>query len=399
MTRQAMLEGIRVTDLTTVFFGPYCTQTLADLGADVVKLEPAEGDTSRLIGNPPTTPGMGPVFMRLNRGKRTVDWDLKTESGREAMRRLIEVSDVFIHNIRSDAIERAGLGYESVRKIRPDIVYVHCTGFDESGPYAGLQAYDDIIQAATGLAQLLPMADGNPQPRFMPAAIADKVSGLHAVYGVLAAIIHKLRTGEGQFVDVAMLDSMVGFLSGQVAEYTTTGQHHAQLGNGSVSGKPTADRFRCGDGFLVLAVLTDKQFGNLMRALGREDALRDPRFADWPSRSANKVALREVIEHAMRDGDPASWERRLIDADAPCGQVNSIADVTAHPQLAHREMIQEVSTPYGSVRLAGSAFRMAHGTGGLDRPIALPGEHTDEVLASIGYDPQAIAALRADKVV
>jgi len=192
---------------------------------------------------------------------------------------------------------------------------------------------------------------------------------------------------------------MVGFLSGQVAEYTTTGQRHEQLGNGSVSGKPTADRFRCGKGFLVLAVLTDKQFGNLMRALGREEALRDPRFVDWPSRSANKGALRELIEDAMSEGDPASWERRLVDADAPCGQVNSIADVTAHPQLAHREMIQDVQTPYGPVRLAGSAFRMAHGTGGLDRPMSLPGEHTDEVLASIGYDAQAIAALRADQVV
>ena len=211
MSRPALLEGIHVTDLTTVFFGPYCTQTLADLGAEVVKLEPADGDTARLVGNPPKTPGMGPVFMRLNRGKRNINWDLKSDAGREAMRRQLARSDVFIHNIRADAVDRLGLSYEAVKAIRPDIVYVHCTGFDQRGPYAALQAYDDIIQASTGLATLLPMADGNARPRFLPAAIADKVSGLHAVYGVLAAISHKLRTGEGQHVEVPMFESLVSF--------------------------------------------------------------------------------------------------------------------------------------------------------------------------------------------
>jgi len=207
----ALLEGLRITDLTTVFFGPYCTQTLADLGAEVVKLEPADGDTARLVGNPPKTPGMGPVFLRLNRGKRNIDWDLKTDSGRQAMKALLAQSDVFIHNIRADAVGRLGLDYDSVKAIRPDIVYVHCTGFDQSGPYAGLQAYDDIIQASTGMASLLPMADGNARPRFLPTAIADKVSGLHAVYGVLAAIIHKLRTGQGQHVEVPMFESLASF--------------------------------------------------------------------------------------------------------------------------------------------------------------------------------------------
>lgn len=210
--KPAMLEGIRVADLTTVFFGPHCTATLADLGADVIKLEPqGDGDSARLVGNPPCTPGMGPVFMRLNRGKRNVDWDLKSAAGREAFTALLATTDVFIHNIRREAVERLGFGYEAARKIRPDIIYVHCSGFDQRGPYAALQADHGIIQAASGLAQLLPMVDGNPQPRFLPAAIADKVSGLHAGHGVLAAIIHKLRTGEGQYVEVPMFESMVSF--------------------------------------------------------------------------------------------------------------------------------------------------------------------------------------------
>ena len=200
-----MLQGLRITDMTTVIFGPYTTQILADLGADVVKVEPAGGgDTVRLIGRPPVTPGMGPAHLRLNRGKRSVDWDLRSEAGRAALTRLLQTSDVFIHNLRADAIERLGFGVDAVRALRPDIVYVHCTGFDQRGPNAGLQAYDDIIQAASGAASLLPHVDGNPQPRFLPMAVADKVSGLHAAYAVLAAIVHRLRTGEGQAVEVPM---------------------------------------------------------------------------------------------------------------------------------------------------------------------------------------------------
>ena len=215
MKRQALLEGIRVTDLTTVFFGPYCTQTLADLGAEVVKLEPAEGDTSRLIGTPPTTPGMGPVFMRLNRGKRTVDWDLKSEAGREAMRRLIEVSDVFIHNIRTDAIGRAGLGYDEGRKIRPDIVYVHCTGFDETGPYAGLQAYHGGVQHLRGVAerrQALATAANQLRQTRQALAAADlpppRVSGAGTgSFGIEAAsgLWDEIQPGSFLFMDADYL--------------------------------------------------------------------------------------------------------------------------------------------------------------------------------------------------
>jgi len=368
-------------------------------GADVIKVEAVEGDAMRLSGSSSewTQRQLSPSWMAVNANKRSMTLDLTKPAAREIVERLATEVDVVCENFRPGVLERRGMGWSQLSKINPRLIYCGISGFGSTGPERGTASFDGKIQAMSGLMSLT----GEPVNGPMRAgfAVADITTGITAAFAVASALFQRTHTGEGQFVDVAMLDSMVGFLSGQVAEYTTTGQRHEQLGNGSVSGKPTADRFRCGSGFLVLAVLTDKQFGNLMRALGREDALSDPRFADWPSRSANKAALRELIEAAMSDGDPASWERRLIDADAPCGQVNSIADVTAHPQLAHREMLQEVQTPYGPVRLAGSAFRMAHGTGGLDRPISQPGEHTDEVLASIGYDAQAIAALRADKVV
>jgi crotonobetainyl-CoA:carnitine CoA-transferase CaiB-like acyl-CoA transferase len=399
MNQAKAFAGVRILDFTHYLAGPFCTFQLAVQGADVIKVEAVEGDAMRLSGASSewTQRQLSPSWMAVNANKRSMTLDLTKPAAREIVERLAAEVDVVCENFRPGVLERRGMGWSQLSKINPRLIYCGISGFGSTGPERGTASFDGKIQAMSGLMSLT----GEPVNGPMRAgfAVADITTGITAAFAVASALYQRTHTGEGQFVDVAMLDSMVGFLSGQVAEYTTTGHRHEQLGNGSVSGKPTADRFRCGKGFLVLAVLTDKQFGNLMRTLGREDALRDPRFADWPSRSANKVALRELIEHAMRDGDPASWERRLIDADAPCGQVNSIADVTAHPQLAHRDMLQEVQTPYGPVRLAGSAFRMAHGTGGLDRPIALPGEHTDEVLASIGYDDQAIAALRADKVV
>ena len=223
------LAGIRIADLATVVFGPYCTQILADLGADVIKIEPAEGDTARMIGTPAKTPGMGPVHLRLNRGKRSVIWDMKTEKGRKAMRRLIETSDVLIHNIRPAAIDRLGLGYEQVRKIRPDIVYVHCTGFALEGPYAGLQAYDDIIQAASGAVSLLPRVDGNPRPRYLPMLFADKVSGLHAVYATLAALIMRMRDGQGQHVEVPMFE-----VDHQLQHARTSVRRHIRAADGAL---------------------------------------------------------------------------------------------------------------------------------------------------------------------
>lgn len=399
MNQAKAFAGVRVLDFTHYLAGPFCTFQLAVQGADVIKVEAVGGDAMRLSGTSPewTQRQLSPSWMAVNANKRSMTLDLTKPAAREIVERLAAEVDVVCENFRPGVLERRGMGWSQLSKINPRLIYCGISGFGSTGPERGTASFDGKIQAMSGLMSLT----GEPVNGPMRAgfAVADITTGITAAFAVASALFQRTHTGEGQFVDIAMLDSMVGFLSGQVAEYTTTGQRHQQLGNGSVSGKPTADRFRCGNGFLVLAVLTDKQFGNLMRALGREEALSDPRFVDWPSRSANKAALRELIEAAMRDGDPASWERRLVEADAPCGQVNSIADVTAHPQLAHRDMIQDVQTPYGPVRLAGSAFRMAHGTGGLDRPIALPGEHTDEVLASIGYDAQAIAALRADKVV
>jgi crotonobetainyl-CoA:carnitine CoA-transferase CaiB-like acyl-CoA transferase len=216
---------------------------------------------------------------------------------------------------------------------------------------------------------------------------------------VASALYQRAQTGEGQFVDVSMLDAALSFLSGPVAEYTVTGHIHRQFGNLSTTGKVTGNRFKAGEGDLMLSVMTEKQFANLMRALGRADALDDRRFADWPTRAQNEPALRAVIEEELARDSAKNWEKRLTDADVPCAAIWPISEIVHHPQLAHREVLQRVEAPYGELTLVGSGFRLVDGGGGsIDRPPPTVGEHTDAVLVEAGYDEAEIAALRADGV-
>lgn len=212
MTNPRILEGINIVDMTSVIFGPYATQILADCGADVIKVEAPRGDFFRGAGKPAKTKGMGACHMTLNRGKRAITLDLGDDNDAGVMRELLETADVFIHNVRKAGVDRLGFGYAAAKAIKPDIIYVHCTGFGSGGPYEPLQCYDDVVQAASGLTSLMPLADRNPKPRYIPSAIVDKVAGLHGVYAVMGAIIHKLRTGEGQFVEVPMFEAFTHFL-------------------------------------------------------------------------------------------------------------------------------------------------------------------------------------------
>ena len=209
---RAMLEGLRVIDMTSVVFGPYCTQILADFGAEVVKVEAPGGDVFRYGAPSAHSKAMGPGYIALNRGKQSLVLDLKQEADRAILRDLLADADIFIHNVRAEAIERLGFDYDSARALAPDIIYAHCVGFGSGGPYAGLQAYDDVIQAASGTTTLLPRADGNERPRYLPSLIADKVAGLHAAYAVMAAVVHRLRTGQGQHVEVPMFEAFSSFM-------------------------------------------------------------------------------------------------------------------------------------------------------------------------------------------
>ncbi len=268
----AMLQGIKVVDLTTVVFGPYCTQLLAGLGAEVTKVEaPGIGDPFRWSAPAPATPSMAPGFLALNRGKRSIALDLKNPDDNAVMRQLLAEADVFVVNVRGKALERLGLDYETVRRLRPDIVYVHCVGFGQDGPYADLQAYDDVIQAATGTATLLPRVDGDPRPRYLPSLIADKVAGLHAAYGALAAIVHRQRTGEGQRVEVPMFEAFASFM---LLEHLGGQTFDPPLGPVGYARQidPLRQPFPTADGYISIVIYTHDAWDRAFALLG------DPAF-------------------------------------------------------------------------------------------------------------------------
>jgi crotonobetainyl-CoA:carnitine CoA-transferase CaiB-like acyl-CoA transferase len=294
-------------------------------------------------------------------------------------------------------MDRLGLGYEALAAVNPRLVYCAVSGFGHTGPERTTAAFDGKLQAMSGIMSITGDPAGGPMRAGF--AICDTIGGITAALAVASALYQRTHTGRGQFVDVAMLDAALAFIPGPVTEYTVAGIEQKQIGNGSVSRKPTAHRFRAGSGYLVLAVLTDRQFASLMRTIGRADALDDPRFKDWRARTDNADALREIIEGALAADEPKSWEARLTAADVPCSTVWKIDEIVRHPQLEHRDVLQTVETRYGPMRLVGAGFRLAHGGPGIEREPATLGEHTDEVLREAGYTTEQIAELRRDGVV
>lgn len=384
MSKQAPLAGIRIADMTTVVFGPYCTQILADLGADVIKVEPAEGDTARVIGVPPKTPMMGPVHLRLNRGKRSVAWDMKTEAGKAAARRLLETSDVFIHNIRPDAIDRLGLGYDAVKKLRPDIVYVHCTGFGLDGPYAGLQAYDDIIQAASGAVSLLPRVDGNPRPRYLPMLFADKVSGLHAAYATLAALMMRMRDGESQHVEVPMFEAITSF---NMLEHLCDATFVPPTGRWGYPRQldPVRQPMRTKDGYISIAPYVDERWVRFFHAAGHSEVLQEQRFIDKASRRKNMTQMYEVAESILPEKTTDEWLKILKEAQVPAIHANEISDVLDDPHLKSVGLFRRREHPSeGSYVEVGPPVRFSGFENPELRHAPVPGEHTDEINRELG---------------
>jgi len=391
--------GVRILDFTRYLAGPYGTYQLALLGADVVKIESQEGDETRgqLADKKWAERKMAPSFLAVNGNKRSITLDLRRPEAIEIVKRLVAGADVVWENFRGGVMDRLGLGYEVLSAINPRLIYCGVSGFGRTGPERTTAAFDGKLQAMSGIMSIT----GEPErgPTRAGFAICDTIGGVTAAFAVASALYQRTHTGRGQLVDVAMLDAALAFIPGPVSEYTVAGIEQRQIGNGSVSRKPTASRFRTRDGYLVLSVLTEKQFVSLMRALGRADALTDPRFKDWPARTENEPALREIIETALATDDPRSWETRLTAADVPCGSIWKIDEIVHHPQLEHRDVLQTIDSRYGPMRLVGAGFRLAHGSPGLDREPPTLGEHTDEILKEAGYGAEEIARLRREAVI
>jgi crotonobetainyl-CoA:carnitine CoA-transferase CaiB-like acyl-CoA transferase len=391
--------GIRILDFTRYLAGPYGTYQLALLGADVVKIESHEGDESRhlLVNREWADRKMASSFLAVNANKRSITLDLRKPAAIEVIKRLVPTADVVWENFRPGVMDRLGLGYDALAAINPQLIYCAVSGFGHTGPERTTAAFDGKLQAMSGIMSITGDPAGGPMRAGF--AICDTIGGMTAALAVSSALYQRQQTGRGQFVDVAMLDAALAFIPGPVCEYTVAGIPQRQIGNGSVSRKPTASRFRAGDGFIVLAVLTEKQFASLMRTIGRADALDDPRFKDWRARTDNEAALREIIETALAADEPKVWEARLTAADVPCATVWKIEEITRHPQLEHRDVLQTVDSRYGPMRLVGAGFRLAHGSPGIEREPPTLGEHTDEILGEAGYGPIEIKELRRDGVI
>lgn len=381
---RAMLDGIKVIDLTSVVFGPYCTHILAELGAEVIKVEaPGAGDAFRWSGKAAATPGMSPGFMAINRGKRSIALDLKNPDDLACMKALVADADVFVLNVRGKAVERLGLDYPAVRAIRPDIIYAHCVGFGQDGPYADLQAYDDVIQAATGTASLLPRVDGNPRARYLPSLIADKVAGLHAAYAVLAAIIHKLRTGEGQKIEIPMFEAFSHFMLLEHLAGLTFDPPNASVGYFRQI-DPDRQPFPTADGFISIVPYTDDAWPAVFELLGRPTFLEDERFSTRKARTLNLPLLYREMTRLTPGFTTAELVAKCHAAQIPAQPVRDIGDIMDDPHLAATGFFSRQEHPVeGGYFAMEHPVRFAKPLGSAKRLAPQLGEQSDRIRADL----------------
>lgn len=324
-----LLAGLRIIDITTIVLGPFATQFLGDLGAEVIKIETVDGDMNRYT--PPTTgPGLGAVFVNNNRNKRSVALDLKNEEGKEVLRRLIKTGDVLVHNMRQDALDRLGFSWEKVHALNPSLIYCAALGYGSDGPYSGKPAYDDIIQASSGLAGLTHRRDGTPA--YHPTVTADKAGGLHVVYAVLAALLYRERHGgKGQLVEMPMFEAMAAFslnehlMGASFEEKGPTGYHRTL----SQNRKP----FPTSDGWIALLPYTQTQWVRVLTLLGREDLTKEPWFANNAERSKRSDELYAIIAASLGGRTSAEWLAAFEKADVPCGVVHTPDSLLDDPHL------------------------------------------------------------------
>jgi len=391
--------GVKILDFTRVLAGPYASYQLALLGADVIKVEAREGDEMRFgtRSNDWEKRGMAAPWVAVNAGKRSITMDLKSPKAIEAIMRMVPKVDVVMENFRPGVMDKLGIGWETLKKVNPRLIYCAVSGFGQVGPDKATAAFDGMIQAMSGLMSITGFpANGPTRVGF---AGADVMSGFTAAFGVASALYQRTHTGKGQLVDVAMIDAVTGFLAQQFTEHMMTGRVHEQAQNLSVTRKPTGNLFKTKDGWMVLAVMTDPQFQRLMKVLGCETALGDPRFADWPTRIANNTALHEIVEAAMKKETSTTWAEKFAKADVPAGRVLSIPETVKLDHYGHRTIMQTIETEHGPIKVVGSGFRMEHDGGSIERPPATIGQHTDEVLREAGYSAADIAEMRAAKVI
>lgn len=386
------LSGLTVVDLTTVVMGPYATQILGDLGASVIKVEAPGGDNVRHVG-PMKNRGMGHMFLHLNRNKKSIVLDLKQPAGRDALLKIVEKADVLIYNIRPQAMQRLRLGYADVAAVNPRIIYVGAYGFGQQGPYAARPAYDDLIQGMSGLPWLLQQS-GAEEPRYIPATLADRIVGLHAVYAVTSALYHRERTGEGQAVEVPMFECMSQMILGDHFGGRTFDPPLGAAGYARVLA-PQRKPFRTKDGYVCVLMYNDKQWQSFFRLIGRDDLYRDdPRFNSHENRSARIDEVNSFVAGEMLKRSTGDWLNALMAADIPAAQMNTIDDVIDDEHLTGTGFVRMEEHPTeGRLRTTRAATQWSHTPPAPQCGAPRLGEHGAEVLRATGYSDDEIRKL------
>lgn len=395
----AALDDLLVLDLSRVLAGPYGTQLLGDLGARIVKVEqPGRGDETREWGPPFAPGGQSAYFLCANRNKESLTLDLKHPAGRAVLRELARRADVLVENFKVGTMAALGLGYEVLRAENPGLIYCAITGYGQDGPYAERPGYDTVIQAQGGLMSVTGPANGEPHK--VGVAVVDITAGLYAATSILAALHHRERTGEGQSIDIALLDVQLSWLANVGSAHLVSGRRPGRYGNAHATIVPYQP-FAAADGSVMVAVGNDGQFVRLCAVLGRPEWAADERFATNPARVANRDALVAMVAAVMAGRTVDAWVEALLEAGVPCGPVNDIPAALADPQAAARAMVQEVTDSAGTrLRLVGPAPKLSATPAAIRSAPPYLGEHSAALLRELlGYDEARISALRAEGVI
>jgi len=385
------LAGVRILDLSSVVMGPYATQTLADLGADVIKVEPPSGDNMRAVG-PMRNPGMGHLYLHLNRNKRSIVLDLKTPEGLDACLKLAESCDALLYNIRPQAMARLGLSYEAVAARNPRIVYLGAYGFGETGPYAGRPAYDDLIQGQTGIAALSAQQSGDV-PRYAPLTLADRAVGLHVAIALVSAVLHAKTTGRGQQVEIPMFEGMAHLVLGDHLGGATFEPPLGPTGYARLLA-PHRRPYATADGYICLLIYNDKHWRNFFTLIGRPELEQDPRFCTHGARAVHISEVYAFVAEVVSTRTSQEWLDDLARADIPASQLYTVDGLLQDEHLAATGFIREIDHPSeGRIRTTAPLGQYQGTPTSLRRPAPRLGEHSREVLAEAGYDATRIDAL------
>ena len=385
------LAGVKVLDYTQIMAGPFCGMLLADMGADVIKVERPGGDDSRRMA-PPFINGESAAFLAINRNKRGIVLDLKVDEGRQALQRMVAQSDVIVQNFRRGTLERFGLGYEQARELNPALIYCHITGFGATGPYKDRGGFDLVTQGMSGMMA----ATGHPDqpPVKVGVPITDLNAGFYGAYGILCAYISRLKTGRGQFVDTSLLEGGIAYSVWESAMLFATGENAIPMGSAHRLSAPY-QAFRTADGYLNIGAANQANWERLCHAIDRQDLLDEPRFATNPDRMVNLQALSETLDETFSRHATAHWLEILDRADVPSGPIYNFSEIYDDPHVQARGMEVETDHPTaGRVRNIGIPVKLSETPGSIRRSAPTLGQHADEVLGEFGYADEEIAELR-----